>query len=143
MGSAARLPSWPPRWGSSRSPGSAETVLRVVDGSDLKIIDRSFFFRFFFSLFLFLDDGVIGAISATESTTALLRSTSSSDQAQMVESWQVSPAKLTWTFTCARASLARRHTVTGPMRGFDQEWGARDRGPACAAGFTQELRRAG
>jgi len=115
---------------ASAAPASAETVLRVSMHSDLKIIDP-----IWTTALISADHGylVYDTLFALDERLTI--------KPQMVDSWEVSPDKLTWTFSL-RAGLAW-HDGT-PVTGADcvasiKRWGARDSMGQMLLAFTREL----
>src|SRR5258705_13549372 len=99
------------------APASAETVLRVAMHSDLKIIDP-----IWTTALISADHGylVYDTLFALDDKLTI--------KPQMVEAWEVSPDKLTWTFTLRDGLAGHDGTpVTGADCGASiKRWGARD-----------------
>jgi peptide/nickel transport system substrate-binding protein len=100
---------------ASAAPASAETVLRVSMHSDLKIIDP-----IWTTALISADHGYLvydTLFSLDEKLTI---------KPQMVDRWEVSPDRLTWTFTL-REGLAWHDgaPVTGPIAWPRSSAGAR------------------
>ena len=115
---------------ASAAPASAETVLRVSMHSDLKIIDP-----IWTTALISADHGylVYDTLFALDEKLTI--------KPQMVDRWEVSPDRLTWTFTL-REGLAWHDGA--PVTGADcvasiKRWGARDSMGQMLLAFTREL----
>src|SRR5260370_36108781 len=115
---------------ASAAPAAAETVLGVSMHSDLKIIDP-----IWTTALISADHGylVYDTLFALDETLTI--------KPQMVDKWEVSPDRLTWTFTL-RDGL-EWHDGT-PVTAADcvasiRRWGARDSMGQMLMSFTNDL----
>ena len=111
-------------------PAGAETTLRVVMHSDLKIIDP-----IWTTALISADHGyfVYDTLFALDEQLVV--------RPQMVESWTVSPDRLVWTFTL-REGLAWHDgaaVTAADCVASIRRWGARDSMGQMLLGFTAEL----